>query len=284
MVLLVVTRSFPELKIENIWGNDLLKTTNSVLFSNQIHKSVVNIGTFWIHECTTWRKLMTVEESLCFTNCSVISFGCFLSKFDVLVHFCLRWERNTVNSLKTIIFSVSKPVSRWVFHNLESFDYLGGWDMWACAQIDKSSASVSSHFASVWDFTSDQGHLEWVATEKSKSFFFGQHKSREGLRRWNDFGGGFFDVFIVFFMENFGTWVGIVEESFLSWWSMTKLHSIFILKSLSQDVSRWMPESLFSFFIFKFNQTELTVSFKWSAYIPEIPLVVSFDTSFCFWV
>jgi len=112
LVLLVVTRSFPELKIENIWRNDLLETTNSVLFSNQIHKSVVNIGTSWIHEPTTWRKLMSVEESLCFTNGSVISFGCFLSKFDVLVHFRLSWERNTVNSLKTIIFSVSKPVRR----------------------------------------------------------------------------------------------------------------------------------------------------------------------------
>lgn len=254
LVLFVVTRSFPELKIENIWRNDLLETTDAVLFSNQIHKSVVNIGTSWVHESTTWRKLMSVEESLCFTNCSVISFGSFLSKFDVLVHFCFSWERNTVNSLKTIIFSVSEPVCRWVFHNLESFDYLSGWNMWSSAQINKTSASVSSHFASVWDLSSDQWNLEWVATEKSKRLFFGQHKSIKGLGRWNDFSSGLLNIFIVFFMENICTRVGIVEESFFSWWSVTKLHSIFVLESFSQDVSRWMPESFFSFFIFKFNQ------------------------------
>ena len=77
--------------------------------------------------------------------------------------------------------------------------------MWASAQINKTSTSVSSHFASVWDLAGDQGDLEWVATEKSERFFFGQHKSREGLRRCYDFGGGFFNVFVVFFSENVGT-------------------------------------------------------------------------------
>jgi len=55
--------------------------------------------------------------------------------------------------------------------------------MWPSAQIDKTAASVSGHLASIWDLSRDQGNLEGVATEKSKGFFFGQHKTREGLRR-----------------------------------------------------------------------------------------------------
>jgi hypothetical protein len=99
LVLLVVTRSFPQLKIEHIWGNDLLETTDTVLFSNQIHKFVVNKSTFWVEECRTWRKVMSIKKSLYSTNCSVISFGCFLSIMDVLIHFCFSWESNTINSL-----------------------------------------------------------------------------------------------------------------------------------------------------------------------------------------
>lgn len=156
--------------------------------------------------------------------------------------------------------------------------------MWSCAQIDKTSASVSSYFASVRDLSWDQGNLEWVATEKSKSFFFAQDKTGEGLGRLNDFSCSLLNIFVVFLLENISSCVRIVEKSFLSWWSMTKLHSIFILKSLAQDMSRWMPEGFFSFFVFKFNQFEITVSFKWSAYIPEIPLVVLTNTAFCFWI
>ena len=110
-VLFVVTRSLPQLQVENIWGNDFLETSNSVLLSDEIHEPVVNMSTFWIHERTTWRKLMDIKESLGSSNCSVISFGCLLSVVDVLVHFGFAWESNTINSLKTIIFSVSKPVS-----------------------------------------------------------------------------------------------------------------------------------------------------------------------------
>ena len=110
--------------------------------------------------------------------------------------------------------------------------------MWSCAQINKSSASVSSDFATFWDLSSDQRNLEWVASEKSKRFFLGQDKSSKGLGGGNDFGSGLFDIFVVFFSKYTTTRVGIVEESFFSWWSMTKLHSVLLLEGLSQDMSR----------------------------------------------
>ena len=110
--------------------------------------------------------------------------------------------------------------------------------MWPGTQINKASTSVRGDFATFWDLSCDQGHLEWVATEKSEGFFFGQHKSSKGLGRGSDFSSGLFDILVVFLSKYTATGVGIVEESFLSWWSMTKLHSIFVLKSLPQDVSR----------------------------------------------
>ena len=110
LVLFVVTRSFPQLKIEHIWRNNLLETTDSVLFSNQIHKLVVNKSTFWVEECRPWRELMSIKKSLGSTNGSVIPFSCFLFIMDVLIHFCFTWEGNTINSLKGVVFSISKPV------------------------------------------------------------------------------------------------------------------------------------------------------------------------------
>ena len=156
--------------------------------------------------------------------------------------------------------------------------------MWSSAQIDKATTSVRSDFAPIRDLSWDQGNLEWVTTEKSKSFFFAQDQTGEGLSRRNNFLSSLFNIFVVLFLENINSSVRIIEKSFLSWWAMTKLHSIFILKSLTQDVSRWMPESFFSFFVLKFNEFEVTVSFEWSAYIPEIPLVVCINTCFCFWI
>ena len=105
--------------------------------------------------------------------------------------------------------------------------------MRSSAQIDKASTSVRSDFASIRDLSGDQGNLEWVTTEKSKSFLFAQDQTGEGLCRRDNFLSSLFDIFVVLFLENINSSVGIIEKSFLSWWAMTKLHSIFILKSLT---------------------------------------------------
>lgn len=110
--------------------------------------------------------------------------------------------------------------------------------MWSSAQINKTSASVRSDFAAIWDLSRDQGNLEWVAAEKSKSFFFSQDKTGEGLRRGNDFSCSFFDILVVFFVENVRSCIRIVEKSLFCGWPVTKLHSVFVLKGLAQNVSR----------------------------------------------
>ena len=156
--------------------------------------------------------------------------------------------------------------------------------MWSRAQINKTSAFVRSDFTAIWDLSRDQGNLEWVAAEKSESLFFGQDKTREGLRRGNDFSCSFLDILVVFFVEYIRSCVRIVEESVFGWWTVTKLHSVFVLESLAQNVSRRMPEGLFTLFIFEFNQTKITVSFKRSADIPEIPLIILRYTCLSLWI
>ena len=53
LVVNVVTRSFPKVNVENIWTQNLIVSSDSVLLSNHVHQIVINHGTFWVEECTT---------------------------------------------------------------------------------------------------------------------------------------------------------------------------------------------------------------------------------------
>jgi len=55
LVVEVMTGCLPQFEVENVGGDDLGISSNSVLLLNHGHKVVVNPSTFWIHECTSWR-------------------------------------------------------------------------------------------------------------------------------------------------------------------------------------------------------------------------------------
>lgn len=105
-----MTRCFPESVVVNVWSLYLRVTSDSVLLSDQIHQVVVDEGSFWEHEHATWGQWVHIEELLLSTNVSVVSRSLLLKNLNMLVHFLLRWETDTVHSLETVIASFTQPV------------------------------------------------------------------------------------------------------------------------------------------------------------------------------
>jgi len=93
------------MKIEDIWTKNLIVPSYSIFISDHSHQVIVDDGTFWVEESTTWGKLIDMEKILMLTDCSMITFlGFFLEK-NMLSHQFLIWEGNSIHSLKTIITS-----------------------------------------------------------------------------------------------------------------------------------------------------------------------------------
>ena len=112
-----------------------METSNSVLVSDQVHQLVVNDGSMGVEETTSWRQFMHIKKLLLFSDKTMVALFCLLFEVDILVHFFLTWERNSVYSVQRIVRCFSKPVSGRVLHYFESFDNLRGGDVWARAKI-----------------------------------------------------------------------------------------------------------------------------------------------------
>jgi hypothetical protein len=67
--------------------------------------------------------------------------------------------------------------------------------------------------------------------------------------------------------------VRIIEEAWVSGWSVAQLHSEFLLEGLPQNMSRWVPESLTTLWLLKRQQLQLTIAFERSSCIPLHPAV-----------
>ena len=154
-ILVVMAWSFPKLQIEDVRWLNLLEPTDPILFSDQVHQLVINGCSMGIEETTSWRKFVHIEKLLLFADETMITLFCLLFEVDVFIHLLFSWEWDTVHSVKRIIGSFTKPVSRRVFHNFESFDHLAWWDMGSSTQINQVTASVGCHFHVICDFTAD---------------------------------------------------------------------------------------------------------------------------------
>lgn len=99
----------------------------------------------------------------------MISLGSLLNEVNVLIKFFLRRECHTINSLKRIVGSLTQPVRRGVFHNLEGLDSAGERNMRSGTEIDQVTISVSSDLATIGDFAFNQLHLERIVGEELES-------------------------------------------------------------------------------------------------------------------
>ena len=111
----------------------------------------------------------------------MISFFRFFKEFHMLVKLFLRWERNTIDSLKVVIGGLTKPVSCRILHDLETFNKFGGWDMGASAQINELTIFVTGDILTFLNLTIDSCQLKRIFFEHFKGFFFGNNQALELL-------------------------------------------------------------------------------------------------------
>jgi hypothetical protein len=122
-----------------------------------------------------------IEQSLLFTDDTMVTFSCFFNESNILIHLFLGGEGHTVDTLEAIIGSLTKPISRRILHYFESLDSAGHWDMGASAEINKVSISISGDFSSIRNLGLDKLDLERVIGEKTKSLFFAEDNTLESL-------------------------------------------------------------------------------------------------------
>ena len=123
--------------------------SDSVLFSAQVHKLVVNVSALGVPEGAARRHIKVSEELLLLSNDAMVTLFCLFAEMNIFVHLLLRWERNGINALQTVIRCFTEPVGSRVAHDLETLDELGRWDVRARAQINQVTTLVSSHTLAV---------------------------------------------------------------------------------------------------------------------------------------
>jgi hypothetical protein len=107
----IMTRSLPKFQVENIRGKHFLISTNTILFTNQLNKFVVNLGAVRVEEGTTRRQFMVIEKLLSTANSAVISLFGLLLKVNVFIESFLIGERYSVNTLQAVVLCITEPVS-----------------------------------------------------------------------------------------------------------------------------------------------------------------------------
>jgi diacylglycerol kinase len=85
LVVLIVTGSLPELKVEHIGSDNLVISTDAILISDQVNEFVVDLSSVRIPESATRRKDMMSEEILMLANNTVISFCRFFNESNVII-------------------------------------------------------------------------------------------------------------------------------------------------------------------------------------------------------
>ena len=84
-----MTGLFPEAQVENVWRDDLLEATDTILLPDQLHKLVVDLGAHWVEEGSTRRHLKVMEQVLLLSDEPMVAPFGLLSELDVLVEFLL---------------------------------------------------------------------------------------------------------------------------------------------------------------------------------------------------
>ena len=148
----------------------------------------------------------------------MISLSSFLNESDMLVEFLLGGESNTIDSLQTVIGSLSEPVSRRVLQDLEGLNTASVGYMRASAKIDQVSIAVGSYLTTVRDFIGNELSLERIVSKKSQRFFLGEDDSLEHLFLADDFLCCLLNGFVILLREMPSvSAISVIEETTVSW-------------------------------------------------------------------
>jgi len=95
----------------------------------------------------------------------VVSSLCLLKEVDVFVKQLLRRERNSINSLKTVVRGLAQPIGRGVLENFEGLHSARVRNVRTRAKVDEVPAAVGRDLPAFWDLVLNEGDLERVVAE-----------------------------------------------------------------------------------------------------------------------
>ena len=168
-----------------------------------------------VEEGAAWGKIVEHEEILLLADVSVVSFFFLFLSLEVLLHFFLGGESDTIDSLKTVILGIAKPIAGRILHNLEGLRDSSGNQMRAHAKIDEVAALVGGSLTTLGDFVGDELNLEGVVLEHFEGLFLGEGESLIGEVGLSGHLGGVLDDLIVDrFLNGALAHVGVIVEAF----------------------------------------------------------------------
>lgn len=139
----------------------------------------------------------------------------------MLFHLFFRVKRDSINSLKTLVFGISKPIGTWVFENFEWFDNRGIFNMRSWAKINKVSNPICCHYSIVWNFHINCLDFEFIVFKHLQSLIFRQTQLLKIKFLINHLHRFIFDLSVILLWKLQISAVRIIVESFFSCRSKT---------------------------------------------------------------
>ena len=150
-----MTGLLPKAQVENVWRDDLLEASHTILLPDQLDELVIDLGAHRVEEGGSRGHFKVMEQVLLLSDESMVTPLGLLSELDVLVKLLLRGEGDSVDALKTVVGGLAEPVGRRVSHHFETLDEFSGGNMRASAQINQVAALVSGHALTILDLSTD---------------------------------------------------------------------------------------------------------------------------------
>ena len=124
-----------------------------------------------------------------------------LEEMKVLIKLFLGGERDSINSLQTVIRNLAEPVRSRVFHDFKALDELRGGDVRASAHVNQITAAVCRNTLAILDLAINHGLLERIMLEHLQSLLLRQDKAFKRLLFACNFLGALIDRRVVFIGE-----------------------------------------------------------------------------------
>mmetsp|Transcript_9657 Transcript_9657/g.17055 ORF Transcript_9657/g.17055 Transcript_9657/m.17055 type:complete len:222 (+) Transcript_9657:1464-2129(+) len=144
-VVVCMSAGDPEIKVEHVGCDHLIVLILPVLFSDVIHKCVVDASAMRQKKARARGKRVEEEELLLHTHIAMVALLGLLHAMLVLLELLLVWEGDGIYALQGLTLHIRTPEGTRNVGDANGLQVSRVWQMWPCAQIHHGSHSVQSN-------------------------------------------------------------------------------------------------------------------------------------------
>ena len=213
---------------------------------------------------------MEEKQLLLFTDLSMISLGSLFKILEMSSHGILIGERDTVNSLETVVLCVSKEIRGTVLHDLELLYPSGMRNMGASTKIDKGTVAVNRRGSSIRDLVLDDVLLVGVRLEHLEEILLGKFQSLENLLFLDNALDNSLERLVIRLLDSsLFRKSHLIVESIFDRRANAKIATEASFRGLPKNMGAGVPEDLLSFEVFEIQKFQLAASLEWALQIPQ---------------